>query len=128
MRVFRRRHTLGCVALVALAMQVALAFAHTHVHTKPSARESLAARAITFGLCRQSDERPCPRPPSAPHEDHAQCSICVAVSHAGAAVLDAAPGILLRHPAGDTPVSHRTAAQVDGTATVQFQARAPPCA
>jgi hypothetical protein len=125
MRVLRRRHTLGCAALVALAMQVALAFAHTHVHATPPAREGLAARAITFGLCRQSDERPCP--PSVPHDDH-QCPICVAVSHAGAAVLSAAPGILVRHTDGGPPSPRRLAAHVDGIARLHFQARAPPCA
>jgi hypothetical protein len=125
MRVFRRRQTLGFLALVALAAQALVAFAHTHVHGAPSVRaESLAKRAITYRMCRLGSERPCP--PPARHDDHAKCPICWSMSLAASAVLQAPPAL----PSPQVPVrtlsSARTVALMHAGGSVHFQPRAPP--
>lgn len=126
MRVLRHRHTLGLVALLALAMQALLALAHTHAHGHAIAgADGLAKRAITYGICRV-DERPCP--PSAPHDDHTRCPLCWSMSLASAAVLHAPPALPLSHPRIAAPPPMRAAALVVGAPTVHFQARAPPLA
>jgi hypothetical protein len=127
MRVFRRRQTLGLVALLALAMQVVLAFAETHTHTYGFAHaEGLAHRAITYGMCRADLGRPCP--PPAQHDDHGQCSICGALSLAGAALPQAPPPLPLGLVPLGTPLAIPAVALVQGISTVHFQARAPPLA
>jgi hypothetical protein len=125
MRVFRRRHSFGCVALLALALQAALALAYTHVHTYTvAASADLAQRAITYGMCRAGSERPCP--PQVPHDDHAKCSLCWSMSLASAAVLHAPPPIPLLHPRIGMLAPARLAASVHSVSSVHFQARAPP--
>jgi hypothetical protein len=125
MRAFRRRHSLGIVALLALALQAALAFAHTHAHTYAvSGSDGLAQRAITYGMCRAQAERPCA--PQAPQHDHAKCPICWSMSLASAAVPHAPPSIPLRHPEIAVLAPAPAAAPVRGVSSVQFQARAPP--
>ncbi len=124
MRVFRHRHTLGFTALLALAMQVALVFANTHVHTASLQRgDGIAARAITFGLCRADAGRPCP--PPARHDD-TKCSICWQIGLAGAAVLSLPPPLPMRQPQIEAPPPPRTVALAQGGESVHFQARAPP--
>jgi len=127
MRVFRRRHSLGYVVLLALAMQAALAFAHAHPHTVAvSGSDGLAQRAITYGMCRAGVERPCA--PQAPHHDHAKCSLCWSMSLASMAVLHVPPAIPLRHPEIATLAPAHAAAPVHRASSVHFQARAPPSA
>jgi hypothetical protein len=123
MRVLRHRHTLGLIALLALAMQAVLALAHTHTH-RVTAGSELATRAITYGMCRVGAERQCP--PPAPHDDHAKCPLCWSMSLASAAVPTAPPAIALIHPRVEAPLPVRIAARVQGVSSVQFQARAPP--
>jgi hypothetical protein len=125
MRVFRRRPTLGLFALLALAAQALVAFAHTHVHVVPSVRaESLAMRAITYGMCRIGSERPCP--PPAHHDDHAKCPICWSMSLAAAAVLEAPPAIAVPQLPVRTLSTVRAAGALHAGETVHFQPRAPP--
>ncbi len=124
MRVFRRRQTLRIAALLALAMQVVLAFAQTHTHSYGFAGSRvLAQRAITFGMCRADAAHPCP---PAPHDDHEQCSICGALSLAGSALLYAPLALPLVHAPMGAPPPVRAVALVQGVSTVHFQARAPP--
>ncbi len=127
MRVFRRRRTLRSLALLALAMQAVLAFAQTHTHSYGfAAAQSLAQRAITSGMCRAAAERPCP--PSAPHDDHGQCSICGALSLAGAALPQTPPPLPLIHAPLAAPPPTSAVALVEGVSSVHFWARAPPLA
>jgi hypothetical protein len=133
MRVFRRRRTLGCIALLALAMQAMLAFAQTHAHTHARARPGtgigyadLQSRAITFGACVAASERPCPAPVR--HHDDGNCQACWLIALAGSAVF-APPATLplLAQPyAPLRPV--RTVAVLQRDAAAPFQARGPPCA
>ncbi len=125
MRVLRRRNSLGLVGLLALAMQAALVLAQTHVHTYiATASEGLAQRAVTYGMCRVQAERPCS--PQAPHDDHGKCPICVSLSLASAAVLDAPPVIPLPALKFAMLAPVRAAESVRGVSSVHFQARAPP--
>lgn len=125
MRVFRRRQSLGFVALLALALQAALAFGHTHAHSYAvSDAEGLAQRAVTYGMCRAVAERPCP--PQVPHDDHAKCPICWSMSQASSTVLAVPPAMPLRHPKVVMLAPAPTAAPVRGVLSVHFQARAPP--
>ena len=60
MRFFRRRSSLGFLALLAVAMQAVLAFADTHAHSHTQAvAGKLAMRAITFGACAPRAQHPC---------------------------------------------------------------------
>jgi len=125
MRVFRRRHSLGLVALLALALQAALAFGHTHTHSYAvSVAEGLAQRAVTYGMCRAEVEGPCA--PLAPHDDHAKCPICWSISLVSAAVLDAPPAIPLRQPEVVMLALARAAVPVRGVSSVHFQAARHP--
>jgi hypothetical protein len=127
MRVLRRRHTLGIVALFALAMQAVLALAHTHSHTYARAgADDLAKRAITYGLCRADARRSCPAP--APHDDHSKCPLCWSMSLASTGVLSAPPAITLIKARIELAPPIRTAVRAQGNWIVHFQARAPPSA
>jgi hypothetical protein len=125
MRVFRRRSSLGCLTLLAAAMQVVLAVAHTHAHTHfQMGAGSLAARAITFGACRAGSEQPCI--PSCPHDDRAKCATCLSVSLASAAVLNAPPAVPVLPQRIAAPLPFQVRAFIGGGESVHFQARAPP--
>lgn len=125
MRVFRRRQTLGFLALLAVAMQGLLAFAHTHVHSPAALRSaSLATRAITYGMCRADAERPCP--PPARKDDHAGCSLCLAMSLGAAAVLQSPPTLPFAHQPMDLRAPVLATARTQGGESFHFQARAPP--
>jgi hypothetical protein len=125
MRVLRHRHTLGLMVLLALAMQAILAVAQTHTHSYTAAgAEKISNRAITYGICRAGTERPCP--PTAPHDDHANCPLCWSMSLASTAVLQAPPAIALVRPRVEAPPPVRITACVHVVSSVHFQARAPP--
>jgi hypothetical protein len=125
MRVFRRRLSLGCLALLATAMQVVLAVAHTHAHTHfQTGAGDLATRAITFGACHAGSEQPCI--PSCPHDDRAKCTMCLSVSLASAAVLNAPPAVPVLPQRITAPLPFQVRTFVCGGESVHFQARAPP--
>jgi hypothetical protein len=128
MRAFRRRRMVGIFALLALALQVLVAFAQTHTHAyslqSGQSGSRLATRAITFGApCRRA-VRPCPAP--APHDDHDECTICRTLSLAGSALLSVPPALPVPpwHNAGVLPFP--AIVLPDGDEAVDFQARAPP--
>jgi hypothetical protein len=131
MQVFRRRRMLRCAALLALAMQALLAFAQTHTHTHShtysfsfAGADALPKRAMTYGMCPESAEHACPAP--APHDDHGTCTLCVLISLASAAVVNAPPTVALIRLPIETPPPVRTAEAAPSVSTVHFQARAPP--
>lgn len=127
MQVFRRRHMLRGVALLALVMPALLAFAHTHTHNHSfsfAGANDLPKRAITYGMCPESAEHACPTP--APHDDHGTCTLCLLISLASAAVDNAPPTVALIRLPIETPPPIRTAEAAPRISTVHFQARAPP--
>ncbi len=124
MRVFRHRHTLGLFTLFALAMQVVLALAETHAHNPiPAHVGTLAARALTFGMCQTSAARPCPAPS---RHDDSNCPLCWSIAAAGTAVFQAPPPPIVPRQQFVPAPPTRIAALRTGGETVHFQARAPP--
>jgi hypothetical protein len=125
MRVFRRRFSLGFLALLAFAMQAVLAFAQTHSHAHSQAvAGQLATRAITYGACAVRAQHPCP--PSAPHDDPSNCPICWSVSLATAAIINQPPAVLAPPARLAAPEPARAVHVLGGDDSVHFQARAPP--
>jgi hypothetical protein len=125
MRVFRRRSSLGFLALLAVAMQAVLAFANTHTHAHSAVvAGKLATRAITYGACAVRAERPCP--PSVPHDDQGNCPICWSVNLASAAILQQPPVIPMPPERFAAPELVHAPSAVAVAERVHFQARAPP--
>lgn len=128
MRVLRHRHLLGCFAILVLAMQGLMAFAHTHTHS-PKAHTGLgqlAARAITYGMCRPGQTKPCT--PTAPHKDHGDCAVCWSMAMAGAGMVPEPLAVLPNHSAAVVVSPVRITGLSDGKPHGHFQARAPPLA
>jgi uncharacterized paraquat-inducible protein A len=125
MRFFRRRSSLGFLALLAVAMQAVLAFAETHAHVHSQAVvDKLATRAVTYGACAPRALHPCA--PSTPHDDRGNCPVCGAVNLATAAILDQPPAVLTPPARFPAPAPVRVIHAVGGDDSVHFQARAPP--
>ena len=123
MRVFRRRSSLGFLALLAAAMQAVLAFADTHTHAHSQAvAGTLAVRAITYGACAVRAQHPCA--PSAPHDGN--CPICWSVNLATAAILHQPPAIPTPPARFAAPEPVHAVDALAGSESVHFQARAPP--
>ncbi len=125
MRVFRRRSSLGFLALLVVAMQAVLAFAETHAHAhSPAVAGKLATRAITYGACTPRSQHPCA--PSLPHDDGGNCPICWSVNLATAAILHQPPVVPTPPARFAAPEPARALTAVGGAESVHFQARAPP--
>ncbi len=125
MRFFRRRSSLGFLALLAFAMQAVLAFAQTHSHAHAQAvAGKLATRAITFGACASRVQHPCA--PAAPHDDRGNCPICWSVNLATAAILHQPPLVPTPPERFAAPEPVLAVHVVGAPETVHFQARAPP--
>ena len=125
MRFFRRRSSLGFLALLAVAMQAVLACAETHAHVHSQAVVGkLATRAVTYGACAPRALHPCA--PSTPHDDRGNCPVCGAVNLATAAILDQPPAVLTPPARVPAPAPIRVIQAVGGDDSVHFQARAPP--
>jgi hypothetical protein len=124
MRVFRRRSSLGFLALLAFAMQAVLVFAQTHTHAHMSAvAGKLATRAITYGACIPRAQQPCA--PSVPHDD-GNCQICWSVNLATAAILHKPPVVPTPPARFAAPEPVKAVHALAGGESVYFQARAPP--
>lgn len=125
MRVFRRRSSLGFLALLAFAMQAVLAFAQTHTHAHTSAiAGKLATRAITYGACAPSAQHPCA--PSVPQDDGGNCPICWSVNLATVAILHQPPVVPAPPARFAAPEPVNAVHALAGGESVHFQARAPP--
>lgn len=123
MRFFRHRSKLGWLPLLALAVQGALAFAHSHEHVTPRPQQ-LEARAMTFGACPPGIDEPCA--PAHRHNDQVDCAICWATHLAGSGLLATAPTLERVVEPSTTQLALLRDADLRGNASVQFQARAPP--
>ena len=125
MRVFRRRSSLGFLALLAVAMQAVLAFAETHAHAIPRrSRASWRRGRSPIGACAPRAQHPCP--PSTPHDDRGNCPICWSVNLATAAILNQPPAVLTPPARFAAPEPVRVIHALGGDDSVHFQARAPP--
>jgi len=118
MHFFRHRPRLGCLALLALAMQLVGSFGH--FHAPRAGHEAAALTCRTF--FRPAPEQPCT--PSLP--DDKCCVICWTIMLAGSLVVHEAPALALPALAAGSVLpdcARRLAARVP---TAAFQARGPP--
>jgi len=130
MRWFRSHRTIGsCAALVALALQLALSFAHLHPqdlygYGRPAGR---AAFAAANGPSAQTNATALLRRDSkAPAEVY--CGICASINLVGSSQNPAAPRLRLPpFPSGLT-VGFSDDRLVVAPRFVHFQSRAPPSA
>lgn len=124
MRALRHHTTLGTIALLAFALQVVLACAHMHAHDDVAAgARDMAARAVTYGMCRAADGRTCPAP--AQHDDSG-CPTCWAAGLASFAVLGSPPVAALPTVGFGETLPERETGQLCASSSVHFNARAPP--
>jgi hypothetical protein len=129
MRFLRRRSSPVLVVLLAFAMQATLILAqtHTHSHTYSAAGARAWAQGVVSLACRAITAQ-CSSP-TVPH-DHGgdSCPMCCQLAAAGTAVLPALPFVSLAAPPLEVLRPLRVAPLLAETATVHFQARAPPLA
>jgi hypothetical protein len=119
MRWFRLRQRWGsCLALVALVLQLAIAFGHLHLDHAPHAGD--ATIAVTAGNAPEA-----PSTPEAPDRDH--CPTCALIHQAKALLTPDAPDLPLP-VALDLPSISSHAAGLTASPPALFQARAPPIA
>jgi hypothetical protein len=125
MRFFRRRPSLGLVALLALATQGYLSFGHTHVHAH-RASDAVATPVVASGDCSPAARPSCPQPAS--NDDDAACAICWTMGLVASLVLPESPRVSFQPPPNLAPGPVRVALRPADNKTVQFHARAPPLA
>jgi hypothetical protein len=118
---FRRRIRLGShLALVALAFQLILTFAHVHLDNGARLQGYLQATPAMDGV------RTSPQSPSA--ADDPFCSICLLLQMAASSVTPDTPALALRCEFIVVLPSSRTASLVAAAPHLLFNARAPPLA
>ena len=116
---FRRYIRLGShLALLALAFQLILTFAHVHLDNGARLQSHLqATSAVDRG------RTPSQSPAAA---DDPFCSVGLLLQMAASLVTPDAPALALRHEYNVVPPSSRTASLVAAAAQLSFNARAPP--
>lgn len=120
---FRSRSKWGsCLALLALALQLALSFGHVHVGLV-SKHSSASIVAISTDA-----HKPAGRQPHLPAAADHNCPVCALIHLAGTLLPSAPPALALPAISGRLP--HEIVAQFDLSATpsAHFQARGPPLA
>jgi hypothetical protein len=109
------------LALIALALQIALAFGHVHLHG--SAQNAHAAITPSAALTRAQPQTPAPIP-----DDDGYCAVCASIFLASTAFAPAPPQLPL--PANFERVEHPFSVTAALTARLHlaFRSRAPPAA
>lgn len=137
MRWFRTRsRRVSCLALLALAMQLALAFGHIHLnevsHLKDVLGETHSSASIdASALASLSDEqRTSAQPADSSHHEHEDeyCAIYAINALIGSAQHAAPPALLVPQRVGRTRHTLGYEAPLAHLHHVLFQARAPPIA
>jgi hypothetical protein len=120
----RTRLRIGaCCALLALAMQLALAFGHTHCGNGAAAFAA-QAHSVAGRLQAKSAAPDVPMGPALPAFHY--CEICLVTSLAGSGVPAVAPSLTLPLAAEVLTVPRRVEAAVRPYPLHPLQARAPP--
>jgi hypothetical protein len=116
-----RRHG-AVLALIALALQVVLAFGHVHLHAV--AQNPHATSAQRAALADTKSHAPVQIP--ADNDDY--CAVCASISLASSAFAPAPPQLLL--PANFQRVEHslKSARPLADSLRLAFRSRAPPVA
>lgn len=117
MRHLRRRNDLGCLALLALAMQLVLSFGHTHAPRAPDANLALACRTFFNPPADQG----CP-----PLKKHDDCALCWTVAAAGTLVLPDPPALVVPNSSSESRLLEGSRALALEIAAAAFDARGPP--
>ena len=137
MRWFRTRsRQVSCLALLALAMQLALSFGHIHLkdvlHVKDVLSETHSSASIDVSaLALLSDEQPTSaQPADSSHHEHEDeyCAIYAINALIGSAQHAAPPALLLPQRGGRERHTVGREAPLAELHHVLFQARAPPIA
>jgi hypothetical protein len=126
MRFLRRRSNHTIVALLAVAMQAALALSYGHIHAHghlPGGTQAWA-KSVAAMACRAM-VRPagCPKP--IPH-DEAECAACWSMASAGVGLLPVIALPAVANPELEARPPLRTGNALSGGGSASFQARAPP--
>jgi hypothetical protein len=119
---FERHKRHGVVlALIALALQIVLAFDHVHLPGLPHSRGALTQQTVT--------NQTAPHAPTQFPADHdGYCAVCASIFLASSAFAPAPPQLLV--PANFQRVEHwpAAAASLTKSSRLAFRSRAPPAA
>jgi hypothetical protein len=116
MRWFRTNRLSGCLALFALAIQLAVSFGHVHLDRFGGQRTAAATNvAHSHGV-----------PPGDVPDTDDFCAICAVISLSGSLVVPEPPSIIVSTTLSEILVPDRGALLVAKYERAQFQARAPP--
>jgi hypothetical protein len=116
-----KRHG-AVLALIALALQIVVAFGHVHLHGV--AQNAPAAITHTVGLADKNSQTPAPI--RGDNDDY--CAVCASIFLASSAFAPAPPELLI--PANFQPVEHcfNAARPLAESPRLAFRSRAPPVA
>ncbi len=115
---FRAKRSLSsCLALFALALQLALSFGHIHL-------DDLALGGTTLASAQKASQ---PATPSGTVPDRDEvCAICAIISLSGALLIPDAPALVFAGAQHEAFLPDLVAGLVSDQTRAQFQARAPP--
>ena len=110
------------LALIALALQIVLAFGHVHLH---AISQNLHATSAQHAALADSKSR---APAQIPADNEDYCAICASIFLASSAFAPAPPELLV--PANFQPIEHcfNAARQLAESPRLAFRSRAPPTA
>jgi hypothetical protein len=118
--VHRRKHRGAVLALIALALQIAIAFGHVHLHGLRGSSHPIAAAQASLA------HPPLQAPAQTPSDDDDYCAICASIFLASSAFAPAPPQLLL--PTNFQRVEHgfSAAGPLIESLRLAFRSRAPP--
>jgi hypothetical protein len=116
-----RRHG-AVLALIALALQIALAFGHVHLHALAQNPQATSPQRVTLADAKSH------APAQSPADNDDYCAICASIFLASSGFAPAAPQLLV--PANFQRVEHslKSARFLADSLRLAFRSRAPPTA
>jgi hypothetical protein len=128
---FRSHARLGsCLALFALAFQLAVSFGHVHIHGNASHRSTLITDgAAVSAVSHVEQAKPAPTHPAGDRSQADEyCPICALIHLARALVPAEAPAVPLPGLFGQLQYQAAVAFELTASRPTPFRARAPPTA
>ena len=128
---FRTHARLGsCLALFALAFQLAVSFGHVHIHGNASHRSTLITDgAAVSAVSHVEQAKPAPTHPAGDRSQADEyCPICALIHLARALVPAEAPAVPLPGFFGQLQYAAAVAVELTASRPTLFRARAPPTA
>jgi hypothetical protein len=118
---FRSHSKLGaCLALIALAFQFAVSFAHVHRDGNAPLRLTVHRSIATHAAAQPASQ--------APALAHDYCAVCALIHLAGTVIAPQPPALQLPIALGRTPPAPHTEFKLTAASHVLSAARAPPIA